>query len=63
LKTDRSLTRGFQEVSAAAGIDLLGKGRGSAWADLDGDGLEDFGVGLQEASGSIAISGGSASPR
>jgi len=34
------------DIGASAGFNLVGHGRGTAWADLDGDGLEDFGVGL-----------------
>ena len=34
------------DISQSAGFNLVGHGRGTAWADLDGDGLEDFGVGL-----------------
>ena len=34
------------DIGQSAGFNLVGHGRGTAWADLDGDGLEDFGVGL-----------------
>ena len=34
------------EIGQSAGFNLVGHGRGTAWADMDGDGLEDFGVGL-----------------
>ncbi len=34
------------DIGQSAGFNLVGHGRGTAWADLDRDGLEDFGVGL-----------------
>src|SRR5262245_5908596 len=36
----------LQDIGASAGFNLVGHGRGTAWADLDRDGLEDFGIGL-----------------
>lgn len=39
-------TTRFQEIGRTAGFNRVGHGRGAAWADLDGDGLEDFGIGL-----------------
>lgn len=41
-------TTTFQEIGRSAGFDRVGHGRGTAWADLDGDGLEDFGIGLMD---------------
>jgi hypothetical protein len=38
----------FEEVGEAAGFTELGRWRGSAWADVDGDGLPDVGMGCQE---------------
>jgi len=38
----------FIDVSVSSGINLVGRGRGCAWGDLDGDGLLDLGVGIQE---------------
>ncbi len=38
----------FEEVGEAAGLLELGRWRGSAWADVDGDGLPDVGLGCQE---------------
>ena len=38
----------FTEIGRTAGLNLVGHGRGSAWADMDGDGLEDFGLGLMQ---------------
>jgi len=40
----------FEEVGEAAGFTELGLWRGSAWADVDGDGLPDLGLGCQECS-------------
>ena len=34
------------DIGQSAGFNLVGHGRGTAWADLDGDGLIDFAVGL-----------------
>lgn len=46
----------FAEIGRASGLNLVGHGRGSAWADLDGDGLEDFGLGLMR--GGLSVPGG-----
>ncbi len=43
-----SLAAPFVEISGEAGVRLIGRGRGSAWADIDGDGRSDLGVALQE---------------
>ena len=44
------------EIGETAGLTIVGHGRGSAWADMDGDGLEDFGLGLM--SGGLLHPGG-----
>jgi hypothetical protein len=38
----------FKDISVSSGINLRGRGRGSAWGDIDDDGLMDLGVGIQE---------------
>ena len=44
------------EIGETVGLTIVGHGRGSAWADMDGDGLEDFGLGLM--SGGLLHPGG-----
>jgi hypothetical protein len=38
----------FREVGLDSGIEIRGRGRGSAWADIDRDGRPDFGIGFHE---------------
>jgi hypothetical protein len=45
---DSSVEKPFGEISRGAGINVVGRGRGSAWGDVDGDGFMDLGLCVQE---------------